>query len=130
MVYKRLDRGTFRVPQARAGSGELVVEIEERALEDLLDGIDLEQSAPAQRRPCRQGRVRLEGGGRGRRPHGTSLGTVPVAVLPVSGGTLRVRVMLAGTARTVQLAGEGSHGTPAFLRSQKVPIGNTSQFLR
>jgi transposase len=50
LFYKRLDRGTFRVPPARDGSGELVVEIEERALEDLLDGIDLEQSAPAQRK--------------------------------------------------------------------------------
>ncbi len=40
LFYKRLDRGTFRMPQA-GGDGEPVVEIEERALDDLLDGIDL-----------------------------------------------------------------------------------------
>jgi transposase len=50
LFYKRLDRGTFRVPQAQDGQGELVVEIEERALEDLLDGIDLEQGASERRR--------------------------------------------------------------------------------
>ncbi len=48
VFYKRLDRGTFRLPEAR-GTGERVVEIEERALDDLLDGIDLE-TAPARRR--------------------------------------------------------------------------------
>ena len=41
LFYKRLDRGTFRMPKAGT-EGELVVEIEERALDDLLDGIDLE----------------------------------------------------------------------------------------
>ena len=49
LFYKRLDRGTFRVPQARDGNGE-IVEVEERALEDLLDGIDLEPSTPARRK--------------------------------------------------------------------------------
>ena len=40
LFYKRLDRGTFRMPEATR-EGELVVEIEERVLDDLLDGIDL-----------------------------------------------------------------------------------------
>jgi transposase len=47
LFYKRLDRGTFRMPEA-AHEGEAVVEIEERALDDLLDGIDL---APAATKP-------------------------------------------------------------------------------
>ena len=42
--YKRLDRGTFRLPEAEPG--ELVVAIEERALDDLLDGIDLATTRP------------------------------------------------------------------------------------
>lgn len=47
VFYKRLDRGTFRVPDAP--SAELnSVAIDERALEDLLDGIDVE-SAPKRR---------------------------------------------------------------------------------
>jgi transposase len=50
LFYKRLDRRMFRVPEPREGQGELVVEIEERALEDLLDGIDVEASPRAQRR--------------------------------------------------------------------------------
>jgi|SRR5277367_4534492 transposase len=40
LFYKRLDRGTFRMPKVER-EGEPVVEIEERALDDLLDGIDL-----------------------------------------------------------------------------------------
>jgi transposase len=40
LFYKRLDRGTFRMPEATR-EGEMVVEIEERVLDDLLDGIDL-----------------------------------------------------------------------------------------
>jgi hypothetical protein len=44
LFYKRLDRGTFRMPEP-LHEGELVVEIEERALDDLLDGIDLEPGA-------------------------------------------------------------------------------------
>ncbi len=47
LFYKRLNRGTFRVPEP-AREGEPVVEIEERALDDLLDGIDL---APAATKP-------------------------------------------------------------------------------
>ena len=40
VFYKRLDRGTFRVPEAEGGATS--VAIEERALDDLLDGIDVE----------------------------------------------------------------------------------------
>src|SRR4051812_3604530 len=47
LFYKRLDGGTFRIPEP-AREGESVVEIEERALDDLLDGIDLE---PATKKP-------------------------------------------------------------------------------
>jgi transposase len=47
LFYKRLDRSTFpKLEPAR--EGELVVQIEERALDDLLDGIDL---APAATKP-------------------------------------------------------------------------------
>ena len=46
LFYKRLDAGTFRIPTAP--DGETAVVIEERVLEDLLDGIDLEP-APAHR---------------------------------------------------------------------------------
>ena len=41
LFYKRLDAGTFRMPEAR-NSGELTVEFEERELDDLLDGIDVD----------------------------------------------------------------------------------------
>lgn len=50
LLYKRLDRRMFRVPEPREGQGELVVEIEESALEDLLDGIDVEARPHARRR--------------------------------------------------------------------------------
>jgi transposase len=50
LFYKRLDRGLFRVPEPREGQETAVVEIEERALEDLLDGIDLACDRPRQRR--------------------------------------------------------------------------------
>jgi transposase len=51
LFYKRLDRGTFRMPEA-SGAGEPVVAIEERMLDDLLDGIDVEptERAPKTRR--------------------------------------------------------------------------------
>jgi len=42
IFYKRLDRGTFRLPDAPLGT--VTVEIEESALDDLLDGIDLEKA--------------------------------------------------------------------------------------
>jgi transposase len=48
LFYKRLDRGTFRVPES-AREGDLVVAIEERELDDLLDGIALEPTAPKPR---------------------------------------------------------------------------------
>lgn len=41
VFYKRLDKGTFRVP-APERDGELTVVIDERALDALLDGIDIE----------------------------------------------------------------------------------------
>ena len=40
VFYKRLDRGTFRLPTAAEGTTR--VEIDEAALEALLDGIDVE----------------------------------------------------------------------------------------
>ena len=47
LFYKRLDRGTFRIPEARPHAA--CVEIDERALDDLLDGIDVEVKAKARR---------------------------------------------------------------------------------
>ena len=47
LFYKRLDKGTFRLPLAPEGTTQLT--IEERVLDDLLDGVDLEP-APARRR--------------------------------------------------------------------------------
>jgi transposase len=52
LFYKRLDSGTFRVP-APPTEGAMVVSIEERALDDLLDGIDLEAPARPRRRDVR-----------------------------------------------------------------------------
>ncbi len=46
LFYKRLDKGTFRIPAA-AEDGATTVQIAERELDDLLDGIDL--AAPAAR---------------------------------------------------------------------------------
>ena len=43
VFYKRLDRGTFRLPQA-AGDATSVT-IDELTLDDLLDGIDVESKA-------------------------------------------------------------------------------------
>ena len=40
VFYKRLDKGTFRLPDA--ADGQTTVAIDEGALEDLLDGIALE----------------------------------------------------------------------------------------
>ena len=47
LFYKRLDAGTFRLPPAPDGTTMLM--IEERALEDLLDGVDL-NPGPTRRR--------------------------------------------------------------------------------
>ncbi len=48
LFYKRLDAGTFRIPEA-AHDGDPSVQIEERALEDLLDGIDLAPASSTRR---------------------------------------------------------------------------------
>jgi transposase len=45
IFYKRLDRRTFRWPEAHS-AGVRSVAIDERALEALLDGIDVEAAAP------------------------------------------------------------------------------------
>lgn len=50
LFYKRLDSRTFRLPEPREGQGEAVVEIDEGALEDLLDGIEVERKGPRRRR--------------------------------------------------------------------------------
>jgi transposase len=53
VFYKRLDSGTFVLPQAPSDDATVVV-VEERVLDDLLDGIDVEH-AKTRRAP----RVRL-----------------------------------------------------------------------
>lgn len=50
--YKRLDRGTFRWPSARE-AGAKSVAIEERGLEALLDGIDVDAPSPRRARARR-----------------------------------------------------------------------------
>lgn len=45
LFYKRLDRGAFRIPVAPR-EGATALAIEERALDDLLDGIDLDAASP------------------------------------------------------------------------------------
>ena len=42
LFYKRLDKGTFRLPEPRH-EGELTVVLNERELDDLLEGLTLEQ---------------------------------------------------------------------------------------
>lgn len=49
LFYKRLDRGTFRIPEPEAGG--TTVAIDERVLDDLLDGIGVEAKAPKRRPP-------------------------------------------------------------------------------
>ena len=49
VLYKRLDAGTFRMPEP-AIEGDAARQIDERALDDLLEGIDLEP-ARTRRRP-------------------------------------------------------------------------------
>ena len=49
LFYKRLDRGTFRLPDASAD--QTTVTLDDRALDDLLDGIDVEAKAPKKRPP-------------------------------------------------------------------------------
>jgi transposase len=53
VFYKRLDKGVFRLP-APLHERETSVVIDERALDDLLDGIDVERTPP---RPSRRERV-------------------------------------------------------------------------
>jgi len=48
LFYKRLDAKLFRIPSAPEGA--TTVMIEERALDDLLDGIDLEPASPRRTR--------------------------------------------------------------------------------
>jgi transposase len=48
LFYKRLDRGTFRLPEPRS-AGDACVEIDERVLDDLLDGIDVNTAARSRR---------------------------------------------------------------------------------
>lgn len=47
LFYKRLDTGTFRLPPVPEGTTTLV--IEERVLDDLLDGVDLDTAAARRR---------------------------------------------------------------------------------
>lgn len=47
--YKRLDKGNFRIPEVRGDETSLA--IDERALDDLLDGIDVEAKTPRARAP-------------------------------------------------------------------------------
>jgi len=47
--YKRLDQGTFRVPPPLDGQASSIA-IDERTLDDLLDGIDIESKRRAPRR--------------------------------------------------------------------------------
>lgn len=53
LFYKRADRGTFRVPQANTPDATSI-EVNERELEDLLDGIDVvDQTATRRARRVR-----------------------------------------------------------------------------
>lgn len=52
LFYKRLDRGTFRLPEALEPDGKSVA-LDERALDDLLDGIDVD-AAPKRSRKRRE----------------------------------------------------------------------------
>jgi transposase len=50
LFYKRLDAGIFRVPEPRPGESA-TVEIDEAALDDLLDGIDVQSSSSRKQIP-------------------------------------------------------------------------------
>jgi transposase len=56
IFYKRLDRGTFKAPEPCA-DGAASVEIDEGALEDLLDGIALEAGPKRSRKTTSRGVV-------------------------------------------------------------------------
>ena len=47
LFYKRLDKSTFRLPEV--DSHATSIEIDERALDDLLDGIEVEVKPPRKR---------------------------------------------------------------------------------
>jgi transposase len=47
LFYKRIDKGTFRLPEIADDAASIT--IDERALDDLLDGIDVEAKAPRRR---------------------------------------------------------------------------------
>lgn len=49
LFYKRLDRGTFRVPETTDASATSIT-VDERVLDDLLDGIDVEATPRKTRR--------------------------------------------------------------------------------
>lgn len=49
LFYKRLDKGTFRVPDA-PNDGATHIEIDEGTLDALLDGIDVEEARSVQMR--------------------------------------------------------------------------------
>ncbi len=49
VFYKRLDRGTFRVPEPTDPTGRHV-EVDEATLESLLDGIEVDDAAASSRR--------------------------------------------------------------------------------
>ena len=48
IFYKRLDRGTFQVPAATSSSARHI-EVDDVALEALLDGIDVDEAVPTTR---------------------------------------------------------------------------------
>lgn len=43
IFYKRLDKGRFKLPEPEEENGELVVELSERELDELLDGLQIEE---------------------------------------------------------------------------------------
>jgi transposase len=52
VFYKRLDRGTFRLPETTE-AGARHVEVDDAALEALLDGIEIETASPSRRSRAR-----------------------------------------------------------------------------
>jgi transposase len=58
LFYKRLDSGTFRIPQLAGAEATASVEIDERALEDILDAVDVDK-APITKQKRRRPRPEL-----------------------------------------------------------------------
>ena len=50
LFYKRLDRSTFRIPEALE-AGSRYVEIDDAMLDTLLDGVQIEAKRPRSRKP-------------------------------------------------------------------------------